>query len=144
MKTQLNNTEHGYEDYDVKDCGDIYRACVVPNANSIKNGDVFNIYRGEGRKDGCTWKNDLQQSLVQFLVDEYNDQQKLKIKFDAVTQEYRVGNYFQFKAFEESGEKKNLMKVCSSQQEAEDFIKWNIQNEKDLNEELGRLEHLHP
>lgn len=60
LKTELVNSEHGFDDYDVKGHSSIKRACVP---NDIKVGDMFNIYHGESSKSGVIWRGNLPASI---------------------------------------------------------------------------------
>lgn len=50
-----------YKEFYIEGCSNIRRAKVPHN---IEMGDTFNIYRGESTKEGCTWKGNLEQSLL--------------------------------------------------------------------------------
>lgn len=57
-----------YKEFDIKGCSNIHTAKVP---NDIKEGDIFNIYRGESTKEGCTWKGDLESSLKAHVESEF-------------------------------------------------------------------------
>ena len=56
-----------YKEYYIENCSNIHRAKVC---HGIKKGDIFNIYRGESRKEGCVWEGDLESSLLNHLKNE--------------------------------------------------------------------------
>lgn len=60
MKITLISSEHDFFDYNISDAGSIYRACV---SATIKVGDIFNIYHGDGKKSGVIWKGSLEKSI---------------------------------------------------------------------------------
>lgn len=62
--------------------------------------------------------------LIDILTGQFQeiDKSELIVLFDVPTQEYRVGNFWMFKAFIESGDKRNLGKVCDTRTEAERWI----------------------
>ncbi len=63
MRTKLVSRKL-YKGYEVEGYGDIHLAKVP---YGIREGDMFNIYRGESTKNGCVWKGNLQHSLLFFL-----------------------------------------------------------------------------
>lgn len=60
LRIQLSTKKNGYRDYDINGYGDIRRACVP---FKIALGDIFNIYRGKSKKEGCIWLGTLEYSL---------------------------------------------------------------------------------
>ncbi|MDK9793326.1 hypothetical protein [Vibrio sp. D431a] len=53
MKFHLVSSENGVYDFDVTDAGSIKRVKVP---ESVKAGDIINIYSGESTKTGAEWK----------------------------------------------------------------------------------------
>ncbi|MEZ9701225.1 hypothetical protein AB4455_06135 [Vibrio sp. 10N.261.46.E12] len=72
MITKLVSTENGFYDFDVTDVGSIRRVTI---SDTIKPGEMFNVYYGESSKGSVIWKGknsvegyligDVERSLVQ-------------------------------------------------------------------------------
>jgi hypothetical protein len=74
---------------------------------------------------------------------EYTKQQ-MAVMFDINTQEYRVGNYFMFKAYLEQGNPRNLAGVFETRTQAEKFVVDLATGAEELDEYLTQLEKTHP
>ncbi|MCY9874780.1 hypothetical protein [Vibrio barjaei] len=53
MQITHNETAHGFCDFDIVNAGSIYRVTV---SDTIKNGDMFNVFYANGSKGAGFWK----------------------------------------------------------------------------------------
>lgn len=59
----LVSHERGVKDYDVADMPKVHRICV---GDSIKKGDICNVYCDDCVKLGAAWQGDVQKTLAHF------------------------------------------------------------------------------